>query len=120
MSTEDDVKRSIWGYKLGMSLGITKAFSPYFKSYCVPDAVIKDDKEIEEFIRETGETLYHPTSTCRMGKAEDSVVDHQLKVYGIANLRVVDASVMPKIVSGNTQAPTIMIAEKAADMILGV
>jgi choline dehydrogenase len=119
MSTEDDVKRSIWSYKLAMSLGTSKAFSPYFKSYFSPNTPPKDDKEIEELIRETGETLYHPTSTCRMGKAEDSVVDHQLKVYGIENLRVVDASVMPKIVSGNTQAPTIMIAEKAADMILG-
>jgi choline dehydrogenase len=119
MSTEDDVKRSIWSYKLAMSLGTSKAFLPYFKSYFSPNTPPKDDKEIEELIRQTGETLYHPTSTCRMGKAEDSVVDHQLKVYGIENLRVVDASIMPKIVSGNTQAPTIMIAEKAADMILG-
>ena len=85
----------------------------------MPSSALNDDAAIVDFIRETGETLYHPTSTCRMGKVGEGVVDHELKVHGIANLRVVDASVMPKIVSGNTQAPTIMIAEKAADIILG-
>lgn len=120
MSTEDDVKRSIWGYKLADKLGKSKAFAQHYDSRFIPEKPIEDDKEIEEFIRNTGETLYHPTSTCRMGKEGDAVVNHELKVYGIANLRVVDASIMPKIVSGNTQAPTIMIAEKAADIILGI
>ncbi|MFQ3214709.1 MAG: choline dehydrogenase [Marivirga sp.] len=119
MSTEDDVKRSIWGYKLAIALGKSAAFAPYHNGYFMPKATLPDDAAIEDFIRETGETLYHPTSTCRMGKEGEAVVDHELKVHGIANLRVVDASVMPKIVSGNTQAPTIMIAEKAADLILG-
>jgi choline dehydrogenase len=119
MSTDDDVKRSIWGYKLAIALGQSKAFSKYHEGHFMQGAALNDDAAIADFIRETGETLYHPTSTCRMGKEGEGVVDHELKVHGIANLRVVDASVMPKIVSGNTQAPTIMIAEKAADIILG-
>ncbi|KAF9281644.1 hypothetical protein BGZ88_011460 [Linnemannia elongata] len=78
-----------------------------------------DDKALEKYVRETAETYYHPTSTCRMGPASDplSVVDSRLNVYGIDRLRVVDASVMPKIPAGHTCSPSVMIAEKAADMI---
>jgi len=119
MSTDDDVKRSIWGYKLAQKLGETKAFQPYYKSYHIPSGPLKDDAAIEDLIRATGETLYHPTSTCKMGNDDMAVVDSELKVYGIQSLRVVDASVMPNVTRGNTNAPTIMIAEKAADMILG-
>jgi choline dehydrogenase len=120
MSTDGDVKRSIWGYKLAEALGKSKAFEPYFQGCHIPQQELKSDEEIEHFIRDTGETLYHPTSTCRMGNDANAVVSDHLRVNGIANLRVVDVSVMPKIVSGNTHAPTIMIAEKAADLILGV
>ena len=82
-----------------------------------PSATAKSDAEIEAFIRGHADTIYHPVGTCRMGSGPLDVVDAELRVRGIAGLRVVDASIMPSIVSGNTNAPTIMIAEKAADMI---
>jgi choline dehydrogenase len=72
-----------------------------------------------EFIRAKAETVYHPIGTCRMGSDEQSVVDTQLRVRGVAGLRVIDASVMPALISGNTNAPTMMIAERAADLIKG-
>jgi choline dehydrogenase len=77
------------------------------------------DQIIEEHINKTLETLYHPVGTCKMGNDAQAVVNHELKVHGIANLRVIDASIMPTIVSGNTNAATIMIAQKGADMIIG-
>jgi len=86
-----------------------------------PGAEVISDADIDAWIRKTAETIYHPVGTCRMGVAGDAmaVVDGELKVHGLAGLRVVDASVFPTLVGGNTNAPTIMVAEKAADMILG-
>ena len=75
-------------------------------------------KKLNEYIKANAETAYHPCGTCKMGVDEASVVDESLKVKGIKNLRIVDASVMPEITSGNLNAPTLMIAEKAADLIL--
>ena len=79
----------------------------------------KSNSEIESWIRETAITDYHPSGTCKMGNEPDSVVDEKLKVHGFENLYVVDASIMPDVVSGNLNAPTQMIAEKASDFLLG-
>jgi choline dehydrogenase len=84
-----------------------------------PDPSVRSDAEIDNFIQNSGGTVYHPVGTCRMGGDEEAVVDETLQVRGVDGLRVVDASVMPTLVGGNTHAPTVMIAEKAADMILG-
>ncbi len=80
---------------------------------------MQTDEQIDAFIRSSIGTAMHPTSTCAMGIGPEAVTDVQLQVHGVTGLRVVDASVMPRIIGGNTNAPTIMVAEKAADMILG-
>ena len=85
-----------------------------------PGADVQSDDEILAFCRENGTTIFHPSGTARMGHANDplAVVDERLNVLGVTGLRVVDCSIMPTLVSGNTNVPTVMIAEKAADMIL--
>ena len=80
-------------------------------------ASAQTDEQIAQFIRDKADTIYHPVGSCRMGNGPDDVVDERLRVRGIAGLRVVDASIMPRIVGGNTNAPTIMIGEKGALMI---
>jgi choline dehydrogenase len=85
----------------------------------LPGRALESDEALDTYIRQHAETGYHYAGTCRMGLDADAVVDDQLRVHGVRGLRVVDASVMPRPTNGNTNAPTIMIAEKAADMILG-
>lgn len=97
----------------------TRPASELIKSELLPGAAVQSDAQIDAFIRSVIGTAMHPTSTCSMGTGPDAVTDAQLRVHGLAGLRVVDASVMPRIIGGNTNAPTIMLAEKAADMILG-
>jgi choline dehydrogenase-like flavoprotein len=80
-------------------------------------AAARDDESIAAFIREHADTIYHPVGTCRMGNGALDVVDAELRVHGVEGLRVVDASIMPSIVAGNTNAPVIMIGEKAADLL---
>ena len=87
-------------------------------SEIIPDINIQTNDEIDNFIRETAMTVYHPVGTCRMGIDDESVVDPELNVRNCKNLRVVDASIMPDLVGGNINAAVIMLAEKAADYIL--
>ncbi len=119
LAAEEDRRAMREGVRLAREVFAQAAFDPYRGPEMMPGAHVQKDDQIDAFIRKTAETIYHPVGSAKMGKDEMSVVDPALKVYGIEGLRVVDASVMPALVSGNTNAPTIMIAEKAADMILG-
>ena len=94
-----------------------KPFDPYRGAEIFPGAQIRSETELREFIRRKAETIYHPVGTCKMGEDAMAVLASDLTVRGLQGLRVVDASVMPTLISGNTNAPTIMIAEKAADLI---
>ena len=98
-----------------------KAFDDYRGDQLKPPAEINidNDDELDAWIRRTGETLYHPVGTCKMGQNEMAVTNEHGQVHGLSGLRVVDASVMPTLIAGNTNAPTIMMAEKISDAILG-
>ncbi len=117
LSTEKDRNLLLTGTRLALELNRAEAFGPWRERALIP-AEGASDEALMAHIRRIVETVYHPVGTCRMGHDEGAVVDAQLRVRGIENLRVVDASIMPTIVSGNTNAPVIMIAEKAADLIL--
>ncbi|MEM7222525.1 MAG: choline dehydrogenase [Pseudomonadota bacterium] len=118
LSTTTDQQTAIDALKFTRRLVETKTFKPYVVREHLPGPQIETDEELLDSARNIAQTIYHPTSTCKMGSDETSVVDERLNVRGVDGLRVVDASIMPAIVSGNTNAPTIMIAEKASDMIL--
>jgi choline dehydrogenase len=105
--------------KLTREILAQQAMDPYRGPELFPGPDVNSDAEIDAWVRKAVETCYHPVGTCKMGTDQMAVVDPQARVHGLQGLRVVDASIMPSIVSGNTNAPTIMIAEKAADMIRG-
>ena len=113
----DDIAALVAGTERAREIGHQAAFDLYRGEEITPGAPLRSRRDLERWVRETFETLYHPTGTCRMGVDEDAVVGPDLRVHGLSGLRVVDASVMPQIVAGNTHAPTVAIAEKAADMI---
>jgi choline dehydrogenase len=119
LEAEEDRRALREGVKITREVFAQESFDPYRGPELMPGAHVQRDDQIDAFVRKTAETIYHPVGSAKMGKDKDAVVDPQLRVYGVEGLRVVDASVMPSLVSGNTNAPTIMIAEKAADMILG-
>jgi choline dehydrogenase len=108
----------IGGIKVARRIAQAPALASRIVSEFVPGAQFQTDEELLQAARQYSQSIYHPACTCKMGTDPMAVVDPRLKVHGIGNLRVVDASIMPELVSGNTNAPTIMIAEKAADMIL--
>ena len=118
LATETDRAAFIDGLKILRRILAAPALRPYTVEEVYPGSDVTSDEDLLSFCRKTGSTVYHPTSTCRMGNDSLAVVDQRLRVRGIEGLRVVDASVMPDLMSGNTNAPTIMIAEKASDMIL--
>ena len=119
LTEDEDWTNLINGYKLGREILNAKSFSNYSRKELVPGIQVETDEQIKEDIRQRAESIYHPVGTCKMGSDVLAVVDDKLRVHGVQGLRVVDASIMPNIVAGNTNAPTIMIAEKASDMILG-
>ena len=118
MQTEHDLMEMREGIRLAREIFQQQAFNEYRGKEINPGK-LDTDSELDEFIRNRGDTAYHPCGTCKMGKDTTSVVDEQLQVYGVEKLRVVDASIMPNIITGNLNASTVMIAEKAADYILG-
>ena len=119
LSTQDDRDVAAKSLKLVRKIMLeSKTFKKYQPEEYRPGIHITNDEELVKAGSEHAQTIFHPVGTCKMGNGDDSVVDSSLKVKGIENLRVIDASIMPNITSGNTNAPTIMIAEKASDMIL--
>jgi choline dehydrogenase len=112
----EDLRTSV---RLTREILAQPALAPFRGEELSPGSQVQSDADIDAFVRRGVETCYHPVGTCRMGTTPDCVVDEECRVRGIEGLRVVDASIMPAIVSGNTNAPTIMIAEKASDLIRG-
>ncbi len=114
----EDVRRLLDGFKLARRIFASEAFAPHNRGACQPGEEVVSDDEIHAYFRAQAEGGYHPAGSCRMGIGQDAVVDAALKVRGISGLRVADASIMPIVTSGNTNAPTIMIGEKASSLIL--
>ena len=119
LSTENERKEWCEAVRLSRKIIETDSMSELMGKEISPGAHIQTDEEILDFIAKEGESAYHPSSTCKMGVDSMAVTDANLKVHGINNLRVVDASVFPYVTNGNIYSPVMMVAEKAADLILG-
>ena len=119
LSTESDREVAVESIKVARKIAQANSIKEHILDEFVPGGSFSSDEELLEAARNHSQSIYHPVGTCKMGHDKESVVDDQLRVHGVKNLRVVDASIMPELVSGNTNAPTMMIAEKAAEMILG-
>ncbi len=120
LSTEEDKRRMIEAIRLQRKIFQASSFAANLGNEALPGAAVQTDDQILEYIRANAMSVYHPVGSCKMGPAEDksAVVDNKLKVHGLSGLRIADASIMPKIISGNTNAACIMIGERAADFIL--
>jgi len=118
LKSASDWTAMLEGLRICREIGRQPALAPFVVEEILPGAGVTDEAGLREHIRANGVSNLHPVGTCRMGRAVDDVVDPELRVYGIDGLRVADASIMPTLTSGNTNAPSIMIGEKAADMVL--
>jgi choline dehydrogenase len=119
LATEEDVQALLQASQLLRRLAATPAFSAVIESELAPGSALQSPEQLIEDIRQRASTVFHPVSTCRMGPhASQAVVNAKLQVHGLQGLRVVDASVFPTLTSGNTHAPTLMLAERGADLIL--
>ncbi len=118
LSDQRDCQVAIDAIKVARSIAAAPSLQNHIVEEYIPGSRYASDAELLEAARQHSQTIYHPTSTCKMGQDKFAVVDARLRVHGIEGLRIADASIMPEIVSGNTNAPAIMIGEKAADMIL--
>jgi len=119
LSDPDDMRMAVAGLRMARDVMSSPSISKYLKMERMPSAEKRTDADLEDYVREWAKTDYHPVGTCKMGTDDFAVVDNQLRVNGVNGLRVCDSSVMPLEVSANTNAPTIMIAERASDFILG-
>jgi choline dehydrogenase-like flavoprotein len=119
LSAPEDIEPLVRGLRLARRVFATPAFAPYRATEFLPGPSVDGDTSLKEYIRGTAATVHHPAGSCRMGTGDDAVVTPELEVRGIEGLRVADASIFPKLMGGNTNAPVVMVAEKAADMILG-
>jgi choline dehydrogenase len=117
LQSRSDVQKLIAGIRLMRQLFQTSAFDEFRGREVAPGTDVQSDAALEAYIRETCGTVFHPVGTCKMGTDPMAVVDSELRVHGVAGLRVVDASIMPTLITGHTNAPAIMIGEKAADLI---
>jgi choline dehydrogenase len=119
MAQEEDWREFRAGIRITREIMQQQALAPYLGREISPSVSVQTDAEIDAFVRAHGETSYHPSCSCAMGYDDMAVVDNAGKVHGLEGLRVIDASIMPKIITGNLNAPTIMMAEKIADAIRG-
>ena len=118
LSDDRDCQVAVDAIKVARSIAAAPSLKNHIVDEYVPEMRYQSDERLLDAARQYSQTIYHPTGTCKMGQDDLAVVDSRLRVHGLENLRIADASIMPEIVSGNTNAPTIMIGEKAADMIL--
>ena len=118
LSSPPDAELTVRAIRIARAIMTAPAMAPFQVTEIAPGADRTSDDEILDWVKQAAETTYHPVGTCRMGRGTDAVVDPRLRVHGVERLRVADASIMPRITAGNTNAPTLMIGEKAADMLL--
>lgn len=117
LDDEEDRRVVVEGFRIARRIGGNRALAPYRSHELKPGDAVQTDEDLLDYARATGVTSFHISGTCRMGSGPDAVVDDRLRVHGVAGLRVVDASIMPTLVSGNTNAPVMMIAERASDLV---